>query len=340
MHEIVEYLCSPVCLGRNPGTDDGVATRNFLRDHLIRIGLESCGEHGFDQPIPLIGGSNLLASIPGSQDGYVMLAAHYDACGQDNPGADDNAAAVAIALTVAENLRGSDLGSTVIIALFDAEEPPHFLTSNMGSQWFVDHPTIPLGKLETMICLDLVGHSIGPEGTPDEVSESVFVLGAEKATGTGEILDALPPRQGIRPRRIDNYVVDSMSDYDAFMNAGVPFLFYTAGRTEHYHMPTDTPDRLDYTKMSALVDHLTDVVTALANREFFPYFYGEGYDDEATIDSLDRVLLPLSRVSDEALAAWRLVHDLRYNLAEIGSLGRQDRSTIRMIVDQIESALA
>jgi hypothetical protein len=128
MQEVVDYLCSPECLPRNPGTDGGIAARAYLRDRLETLGLEPIGEQGFDQPLPHIGGSNLLGMIPGSGDRYVLLGAHYDACGPDNPGADDNAAAVAVVLDVAERLQTLKLDRSVIIALLDAYEPPYFMT--------------------------------------------------------------------------------------------------------------------------------------------------------------------------------------------------------------------
>ena len=117
VQETVEYLCSPACLPRNPGTDGGIAARTYLRDRLDGLGLQPGGEHGFDQHIPSIGGSSLLGIVPGHGDRFVLLAAHYDACGDHNPGADDNAAAVAIALDVAQQLQSKTLDRSVIIAL-------------------------------------------------------------------------------------------------------------------------------------------------------------------------------------------------------------------------------
>ena len=140
LRPIVEYLCSAVCLPRNPGTPGGRAARDFLRDCLLELGIEPAGEDGYAQRIPPIGGTNLLARIPGRTNRTVLLAAHYDACGSGNPGADDNAAAVAIVLDVASRLSRLSLDRDVMIAFFDAEEPPYFLTRSMGSQRFVDHP--------------------------------------------------------------------------------------------------------------------------------------------------------------------------------------------------------
>jgi hypothetical protein len=57
----------------------------------------------------------------------VLLGAHYDTC-DSLPGADDNAAAVPVLLEVAAQMADETLERSVILAFFDAEEPPHFLS--------------------------------------------------------------------------------------------------------------------------------------------------------------------------------------------------------------------
>lgn len=43
-----------------------------------------------------------------------------------------------------------------------------------------------------------------------------------------------------------------MSDHGVFRRNGVPYLFFSGGRWAHYHMETDTPDRLNYRKMARI----------------------------------------------------------------------------------------
>ena len=57
----------------------------------------------------------------------VLLGAHYDTC-DSLPGADDNAVAVAVLLEVAVQMADETLERSVMLAFFDAEEPPHFLS--------------------------------------------------------------------------------------------------------------------------------------------------------------------------------------------------------------------
>ena len=40
-----------------------------------------------------------------------------------------------------------------------------------------------------------------------------------------------------------------MGDHGVFRRNDVPYLFFSCGRWEHYHQPSDTPDRLNYEKM-------------------------------------------------------------------------------------------
>ncbi|MEA3511736.1 MAG: M28 family peptidase, partial [Actinomycetota bacterium] len=159
MRETVEYLASADLAGRAPGTRGGVMARDFVRSAFEDCGLMPAGEDGFDQPIPGNSGANLIGVLPGSgprSDRYILLAAHYDHLGEFGgeiyPGANDNAAAVAVMLDVAERWshHESDLDRSVLFCSFDAEEPPYFLGEQMGSIHFVEHPTIPLDKIDVM----------------------------------------------------------------------------------------------------------------------------------------------------------------------------------------------
>ncbi|MEA1902052.1 MAG: M28 family peptidase [Actinomycetota bacterium] len=337
---VVELLCSDPYLPRNTGARGAVEAASYLASELESLGLEPAGEEGYLQEIPVINGSNVLGSIPARSDRWVVLAAHFDACGWENPGANDNAAGVAVVLELARRLISMEPEHSILIALFDAEEPPNFLTPEMGSQWFVDHPSIPLDRIDTMVCLDLIGHALGPSVLPDSIRDSVFVLGAEKGSGTPRLFDSLPDVAGIVPRRVDNYIVPAMSDYHAFMNASIPFLFYTCGRNGDYHEPTDTPDKLDYPKMASLVDHLEMLVTALASRDDLPVYLRDAVDDAATVKTVSDMTEALSPFASGASRVDSVVGSLKQRLSDKGALTDHDRRTIAYLIFSIEESLA
>ena len=337
---VVELFCSEAYLPRNTGARGAVEAASYLASELESLGLEPAGDEGYAQEIEVVNGSNVLGSIPGRSDRWVVLGAHFDACGWENPGANDNAAGVAVALEVARRLNSNEHEHSILIAFFDAEEPPNFLTPEMGSQWFVNHPTIPLDRIDTMVCLDVIGHALGPPVLPDSIRDSVFVLGAEKGSGTPALFDSLPDVAGIVPRRVDNYIVPAMSDYYAFMNQSIPFLFYSCGRNEDYHEPTDTPDKLDYPKMASLTDHLELLVTALATRPDRPAYLSDAFDDAATVRTVSEMTEALRPFASEASRVDSVVAFLEQTLTDRGSLTDHDRQTIAYLVFSIEESLA
>lgn len=349
IEDLVAFLCSPGCAGRAPGTPGSLLARQRLVQELERAGVEPAGDDGWLQEVPGCG-HNVIGRVPGSgplAGRALVVGAHYDhlgaaAHGQAYRGADDNAAAVAILVELARALgRGPVAGRQVILALFDGEEPPHFLTGTMGSMRWVARPCVPLETIDQMVCMDLVGHALGPDAFPEQVRRSLFVLGAERSQGTDALVEACAARaQGVTPRRLGMDVVPPLSDYYSFEEAGVASLFLTCGRWEHYHQVTDTPDRLDLPKIAATATFLEDLTRTLAARPDAPVRHDPARrDDLATIRSLQtigRLLAPLVPPVSAALAPL----DALEAAAARGPLDASARTQVRILVGQLEALLA
>jgi Zn-dependent M28 family amino/carboxypeptidase len=339
MRELVEALCSAECGGRAPGTPGGEHARRLVIAALREAGLDP-----YEQPIPRCHGANVLATVRGDIDRWVLVAAHYDHLGtvggQVYAGADDNAAAVAILAETARDLAAKRPdGRGVIVAAFDAEEPPYFLTKAMGSEHFARHPIVPLDRIDMMVCMDLVGHAVGPEGLPGSVRDTVFALGAERSHGTDEIVDGIV-EPGVVIRRADAEIVPPLSDYAAFWDRERPFLFLTSARSSVYHTPQDRPDRLAWDKMAATSRWLTRFVRASCARDERPPAFRRRRDDVATLDSLIGLLEPLSEVAVQARIGLDTAKRLRGRCEADGSLPPAARMELAMLVGAIEAGLA
>lgn len=137
-----------------------------------------------------------------------------------------------------------------------------------------------------MVCMDLVGHALGPAGLPAEVRQTVFVLDAERSEGTAAHVDRLSV-PGVVLRRVDAETIPPMSDYWAFWRKKVPFLFLSCGRWRHYHTAEDTPEKLDYAKMEALAAWLERFIRETCARPEPRIAFREGVrDDASTLRSL------------------------------------------------------
>ncbi len=342
LRAFIESLCSEQCAGRAPGSTGGQKARALVVDAFRGAGLEPV-----EQPVPGCSGANVLAPLRGEQDRWVLVAAHYDHLGRSGRhtyhGADDNAAAVGILLEVARALKQKPpKGRSVLFAAFDGEEPPYFLTEGMGSEHYARHPTVPLSHIDLMVCMDLVGHAVGPDGAPDEVRQSVFALGAERSEGTGALVDRLAHAEpGVVIRRFDGETVPPLSDYWGFWRREVPFLFLTNGRWRHYHTPEDTPDKLDYAKIAATARWLERLVRETCARPEPSVRFLPGVRDDAStlrsIVSLTRALEPLSPMAATARAT---AEKLLTRCDSAGRIPDRERIAVQMLVGQLESGLA
>jgi Zn-dependent M28 family amino/carboxypeptidase len=338
MKQLVEALCSDECEGRAPGTPGGVAARGIVMEAFCGAGLSP-------EEQKIVVGANVLSSVPGATDRWVMVAAHYDHLGKVGGeiyrGADDNAAAVALLIEVARALAHEKLRRGVIFAAFDAEEPPHFLQETMGSKEWVRRPTVPLERLDLMICMDLVGHAFGPPGTPDDVRQTLFALGAERSTGTSAHVDALARAvPGVVVRRADAEMIPPLSDYEAFWRKEIPFLFLACGRGQRYHTPQDTPDWLDWAKMKGTALWLERFVRETCARPEPRIAWIPGArDDASSLGSLIEIgnaLGPVAGVGRLVAAAM----ELRAVCDRQGRVPESGRRDLQRLAGMLEQGLA
>src|SRR5881409_237737 len=79
---------------------------------------------------------NIIASYNTDKKRRLIVGAHYDVAG-NQPGADDNASAVAGLLELGRflNEHHAALTSGVELVAYSLEEPPYFATSDMGSAY-------------------------------------------------------------------------------------------------------------------------------------------------------------------------------------------------------------
>lgn len=101
---------------------------------------------------------NVIASVGPKEGVRIVVGAHYDVCG-DQPGADDNASAIAGLLEIARfaKTHESELPYRVDFVAYALEEPPFFGTVKMGS--YVHARFLYENKISVrgMICLEMIG---------------------------------------------------------------------------------------------------------------------------------------------------------------------------------------
>jgi hypothetical protein len=264
LRQVVKDLTAPEFAGRSGAGGQKAAA--YLVDQFRSLKLEPLFDGDFRQAVPgkepgtVIGhnvGARLLGSDPDRKNEWVILGAHFDHLGVRNgrlyPGADDNASGVAMMLEVARTIAQSPEKPrrSLMFIGFDLEEAALF-----GSRYFVAHSPVPLERVVLFITADMISRSFA--GVCDS---HVFVIGSEHAPGLRPWIE--DAGRG-RPLSVDllgaDLLVLNRSDYGPFRSRSIPFLFFTTGENPRYHTADDTPETLDYPKLTAISRMMQQIV--------------------------------------------------------------------------------
>ena len=333
----VEHLASDDLEGRDEGTPGGDSARTYLISKLEECGVLPANDGSYEQAITTGDGTNILGRVMGTdpalQDRVVLVSAHYDHIGvfQGNVynGAMDNAAGVGQALQVACAFAENPAPRSVMVAFWDAEEPPTFLTDAMGSEFFAANPTLDLLDIDVAIVLDLMGGGLWP-GYQGHVG-----FGAELSPEVAAAFDATPRPEGLDVYRGGLHLFEQrpdghlpLSDYDGFRDRNVPVLFLTDGTNKTYHQPHDELDSLDPVKMAREGRFLLDLTFELSSAAQQPTFAADGADALADAKLVQALLT-------DATASGGMVDTLELNSTSADQLAA-DRDAAGALVERLE----
>lgn len=200
---------------------------------------------------------NVVGVIEGTdpelKNEYVLLSAHYDHVGVGKQGgaaftpadsifngARDNGIGTIALLAAAKELAANPPKRSVVILACTAEE-----MGMLGSQWYVDHPLVPLASTVFNLNTDGAGYNstghfnvIGMGYT--NVDEEMRLAGLQVGL---TMLDDPAPQQNLYER----------SDNISFAQLGIPAVDFAPGITEmnedvfkYYHQAIDNAETLDF----------------------------------------------------------------------------------------------
>lgn len=251
----------------------------------VRTELEALGYEVVAQTYPVRGTSvaNLEASIQGTErpSEVVVVGAHYDSA-IGTPGANDNATGVAVLLELARMLAGSEPERTIRLVAFVNEEPPWFRTEDMGSVHHAAWCEARGDDVTAMLSLETMGYYVDEPHSqhypsalapfyPDRGDFLAFVGNVRSVALVRRCVEVfrahatLPSEGGAAPAGIPGV---GFSDHWSYWRRGWDAVMVTDtafNRYPHYHEPTDTPEKIDYERLSAATRGVLAVVEDLAS---------------------------------------------------------------------------
>lgn len=215
----------------------------------ISVSFRSVFEQREDQ-VP-----NVVARLPGADpelaETSVVLTAHYDHVGVGPAdetgdsiynGADDNASGTSAIIQIAQAfaaLPARPARSVVFLAVSGEEK------GLLGSEYYVNHPTVPLDGIVANLNMDMVGRN-----APD----TVYAIG-DQYTDLGEWIREIArdhPELGlvVAPDPDPSEQVFLRSDQLPFVQRSIPALFLTTWLHDDYHEASDDPETVDTDKIA------------------------------------------------------------------------------------------
>ncbi|MCX7907853.1 MAG: M28 family peptidase [Bacteroidetes bacterium] len=225
---------------------------------------------------------NVLAYVPGARRArqWVTLGAHYDHMGTFEGniyrGADDNASGSVALLTVARALAedwraGRGPERSVLLVWYSGEEQ-----GLLGSEWLVSNLPRRIGSIRNVwanLNVDMVGRLS---------ADTLYAIGAGRLRPTLQrLLEEVNSRLGLfvldytfddpaHPKRLYE-----RSDHYAWVQRGVPAVFFTDGMGENwtwntalddYHRPTDSWEKINQEKLRRTALLLYALTRSIADR--------------------------------------------------------------------------
>jgi len=246
---------------------------DYLKNELVSIGATP-EEQGW-----LAEGNeykNITASYNATQKRRLIVGAHYDVAG-NQPGADDNASAVAGLLETARLIftNKPELDYRIDFVAYCLEEPPFFGSDLMGSYMHAKSLHENKADIIGMICYEMIGYfSDKPNSQPfpspemarryPHVANFIIVVGIEKyATFNNKVHRLMKENSAIDVQVINFPLSDAnaglagLSDQRSYWKFNYPALMINDTafvRNPNYHQKSDTIDTLDFDKMTEVVN--------------------------------------------------------------------------------------
>ena len=223
---------------------------------------------------------NLEAEISGNRPEVIVIGAHYDSV-FSSPGANDNGTGVAATLALARRFAGGKPKHTLRFVAFVNEEPPHFLSGEMGSFVYARRCKERGDKISAMISLETIGYFSDAANSQAYPSPGLgmfypkignfigFVSNVRsrallcRAIGLFRKHAKIPSEGATLPAFIPGV---SWSDQWSFWQHGYPAIMVTDTapfRYPYYHSSNDTPDKLDYDRFTLVVSGMEKVIREL-----------------------------------------------------------------------------
>jgi hypothetical protein len=229
---------------------------------------------------------NIWAFIEGTEkpEEILVISAHYDHVGTKNGeiynGADDDGSGTVALMEIAQAFMkakkdGFGPKRSILFLHVTAEEK-----GLHGSRYYSENPLFPLKNTIADINIDMIGRR---DKIHKNTNNYIYVIGSDRLSTD---LHKINEEANAKYTKLEldykyNDVNDPeriyyRSDHYNFAKKGIPAIFFFNGVHEDYHLPGDTPDKIEYDALAKRAQLAFATAWELANRKERPVVDKDG----------------------------------------------------------------
>lgn len=286
INKIVYEFASKEFLGREAGEIGQRKAADYIETFYANNNMSSpLGENKYKQDIPVEyfdgliknDSENVLAFIEGKEkpEEVIIISAHLDHLGVKDGdiyyGADDNGSGTAGLMQIAQAFKMAETDGfkpkrSILFLHVTAEENGLY-----GSRYYIDNPVFSLENTVCDLNIDMIGrvdqaHANNPN--------YIYLIGSDRlSTELHYVSETVNEKYynidldyGYNDEN-DRSRFYYRSDHYNFAKNNIPVIFYFNGTHEDYHLPTDTPDKIDYDLLTLRSKLIFATAWQLANQK-------------------------------------------------------------------------
>ena len=273
----IAYLASNALEGRGTGTPGNDSAAAYIARQYASLGLAPVEQKFVARSVAAqraglpaeLQTQNVYAIARGTDSAlrgqFVVIGAHFDHLGRSSlnaldpdsgtairPGADDNASGTAAVIELARIFTARPTRRSLVFVNFSGEE-----LGVLGSQYFLEHPPVPVEQMVAMLNFDMVGRLR---------DNHLLVYGVTTATELRAIVDSAntPPPGPFALKAIGDGF--GPSDHASFYARNVPVLQFFTDIHEDYHRSTDVASKINVPGEGRVVDYAERIARDIADR--------------------------------------------------------------------------
>jgi hypothetical protein len=239
------FLASDSCEGRAPGSAGHQLAAERILQRMREAGVDSFDHSLVQSTDGIRAARNIVGWVKGKThpDKFIVVSAHYDHLGKRGGntyyGADDNASGAACLPAMAKYYKAHPHDYSLVFAAFDREE-----SGLLGAYAFVKKMNQDKRKMILNVNMDMIARSDKNE---------IFASGLSHYPANKYLVDSVQRKTNVAllmghdtGKGINDWTMQS--DHAAFHKAKIPFLYIGVEDHPDYHQPSDTVDKISFSR--------------------------------------------------------------------------------------------